>query len=80
MLEKYLTAKFKTTDEYEKLEETASCLQKDFMKRIAENDELQQKYLELEQALNNSSIEFENIVFREGARIGFKLCMDIFDL
>ena len=79
-LEKTMENMLPRTSEYKQLLDELSKSQQEFMQLINSNKELFEKYLELESLVNTSHLEYESMCYCEGVRLGFKLCMDIFEL
>lgn len=77
---KSVIEKFTMTEAYVNARDAVFAAEKDFMSRIENDAELLDKYLEIESFTSGNQTEYESICFCEGFRLGFKLCMDIFNL
>ena len=71
---------FKFTEEYANMCKALISAEEDFKAGIGNNRELLDKYMKLESFINENGFEYNNYCFCEGFRMGFKLCMDIFNL
>lgn len=79
-LHNLLNDNFRYTDEYDKLFTDMLEFEQTFKAKIESDKEILKQYLQLESMRNSVHLEFEDMLFCEGLRIGFKLCMDIFEL
>lgn len=79
-LEKAMGDRLPRTNRYDRLFGEMSKLDGEFTKLIAGDEQLVKKYLALESVTNENQQEYESMCFCEGVRLGFKLCMDIFEL
>ena len=77
---KELIDKFTMTESYKKSCDKLSEVERQFTAEIINDEELFQKYLDVESFTNKNHIEYESVCFCEGLRLGFKLCMDIFNI
>lgn len=71
---------FSTTETYAKTAEAMYNAEREFKALIADDKALLQKYFDLESFVNVNHLQYESVCFCEGLRLGFKLCMDIFNL
>lgn len=79
-LEKAMGDRLPRTNRYDKLFNEMGALGEEFIKLIEGDEQLVKKYLDLERVTNENQQEYESMCFCEGVRLGFKLCMDIFEL
>ena len=78
--DKLLNEKFDLTNISKKRINETIELERTFRKKIESDQELVKQYLQLESARDTVRLEYDETLFCEGLRIGFKLCMDIFEL
>lgn len=79
-LENSMGDRLPRTAKYQHLLDEARRLEQELLKDIQGNDELIKKYLAIESVTNESQLEYQSMCFCEGVRLGFKLCMDIFEV
>lgn len=77
-MDKFIDEQFPLTDKHKKLTDSVVKMVQEFIAGL--DDETKIKYLNLDQAISNNQLEFEILRYCEGLRVGFKLCMDIFNL
>lgn len=53
---------------------------KEFLKLIDNDKQLVKKFLAIESTTSANQFEYESMCFCEGVRLGFKLCMDLFEI
>ena len=80
VLEKLMCDKLPRTGKYERLLSEARKIDQDVMRQLGGDEQLLQKYLAAESITNEAQLEYESMCFCEGVRLGFKLCMDIFEI
>ena len=79
-LENSMGDRLPRTAKYQRLLDEARKLEQELLKAIENNDEVIKKYLTIESVTNESQLEYDSMCFCEGVRLGFKLCMDIFEI
>lgn len=79
-LEKSMSDRLPRTKKCNEIVVKLKELEQEFLKLIEGDQQLVEKYLEIESTMNASNCEYESMCFCEGVRLGFKLCMDIFEI
>ena len=79
-LEKSMCDRLPRTSKYNKQIEEIRKLEQELVKLISGDGQIIKKYLALESLTNENHLEYESMCFCEGVRLGFRLCMDIFDI
>lgn len=79
-LEKSVLDKLPRTRKSERLSDEVYRQEREFLKLIEGDEQLVKKYLDIEGNFCQSQFEYESMCFCDGVRIGFKLCMDIFEI
>lgn len=79
-LVKSIGDKLPRTKKYDELIDKLIGLEQEFINNIECDKQLVDKFLEIESVINESNLNYQDMCFCEGVRLGFKLCMDIFGI
>lgn len=79
-LEKSMCDRLPRTSQYNQQIEEMLRLEQELLKLIDGDEQIVKKYLAIESITSENHLEYESMCFCEGVRLGFKLCMDIFDI
>lgn len=79
-LEKSMGDSLPRTSKYDKQTDEVIKLEQELFELIGNDKQIVAKCLEIESACSKKQLEYESMCFCEGVRLGFKLCMDIFEI